>query len=408
MSRHQRRAADQPPPESPFGGFPGARAMGDAERQSVDDVIVARSPYRFYGLDSRHCCQRLEARLAAFTGRRHALAVSSGTAALHCALQATGVGAGDEVILPAYAWSADLMAILATGATPVIVPIDETLGLDVDALDAVEGCLTSRTRAVLAVHMRGYPCAVDRLAERFRDTDVVLVEDGAQCLGGQAQGRPVGAFGDLAVFSFQAHKLLTGGEGGAVVCDDDARFERIRRFHDLGMCRSEGDPDPEGSDAIGGLGLNYRMTELQAALILAQFDRLPALLEGLRRAHEVATACAAELRTREIVDTRPTLPGAVGNFATLGLRKGPAAPADTGAFLDALRGAGIPAQHAGRLDPHHFRTWQAFLERAGYPYRSVPGRSDQILERSAFADLRPLPVDAPTTPASARRSRRGG
>ena len=166
-----------------FGGFPGGRFIGSEELAAVAAVLRSRTPYRFYGLSEPKqvasledtCCEQFE--------RKHALAVTSGTAALQAALFAVGVSEGDEVILPAYAWGSDLMAVVDRGGVPVIAPLDDTLGLDPEAL---EECMSERTRAILALHMRGAPCALTRIIELARARGIRVIEDGAQCLGGGA------------------------------------------------------------------------------------------------------------------------------------------------------------------------------------------------------------------------------
>jgi dTDP-4-amino-4,6-dideoxygalactose transaminase len=203
-----------------------------------------------------------ERAFAAHTGTRHAVAVNSGTAALHLALLAVGVGPGDEVIVPAFTFAATANVVLHAGARPVFVDVcDADFGID---LARAEAAMTPRTRAIVGVHLYGQTCEVEALAKLCAGRGVALVEDAAQAVGASMGGRPAGAFG-VAAFSFYATKNLTTGEGGMVTTDDDAVAERAR------LLRSQGERTRYVTDEAG---YNYRMTEMAAALGAAQLARL--------------------------------------------------------------------------------------------------------------------------------------
>ena len=368
-----------------FGGYPGARMIGEEEIAAVSDVVRARSPYRFYGMEPKRRAEALEAALACFTGRRRTLAVSSGTAALHVALHAVGVRAGDEVVIPAYGWSANIMAVLAVGGQPVIAPIDETLGLDPERLDE---CFSDKTRAVIGVHMRGYPCDLTGVIAAAESRGIRVIEDGAQCIGGTISGAPVGAKGDISIFSFQYNKLITGGEGGAVMAEDENLITRARRFHDLGMLREVGAPDPEGDNCIDGFGLNYRLGEMPAAMTLVQLSKVGEILSNLAAVRERALDALAEVIAEFGLSERPAAPETAPNNAFLCLQ---AADGETAAAaVERLRELRLPVHHSGRVDPHHFQTWTAFLERDRASYRCVAGaESVTALNRNLFLELNP-------------------
>jgi dTDP-4-amino-4,6-dideoxygalactose transaminase len=207
----------------------------------------------------------LEQALQEYTGARRAVAVSSGTAALEVALKASGVRPGDEVIIPAFSYVATATAVLQVGGIPVFADVlRETHNLDPASASAL---VTDRTRAIVPVHIAGLPCDMARILDVARRHDLRVVEDAAQAIGGAWNGRRVGTIGDAGAYPFQASKNLPGGEGGAVVTDDDALAGRAHgRMH-------------PGSAfyAHGVLGWNYRLTEMQAALLLSQFARFPAL-----------------------------------------------------------------------------------------------------------------------------------
>ena len=208
----------------------------------------------------------IERVFAEFHHARHGCAVSSGTTALQVALEAAGVGVGDEVIIPAYTFVATAAAVALVGAVPVFVDVSpDTYCIDVAA---VETAITERTRVVIAVHLAGQPADLDALTTLCQSKGLRLVEDAAQAHCAEWKGRRVGAIGDLGTFSFQASKNLNAGEGGFVVSDDDTLAEAAWSIHNCGRSRSgEWYEHP----LIGG---NYRMTEFQAALLLSQMRNL--------------------------------------------------------------------------------------------------------------------------------------
>lgn len=201
-----------------------------------------------------------------FHHARHGCAVSSGTTALQVALEAAGVGVGDEVVVPSYTFVATAAAVALVGAVPVFVDVSpDTYCIDVAA---VEAAVTERTRAVIAVHLAGQPADLDALVTLCRARGVRLIEDAAQAHCAEWKGRRVGAIGDLGTFSFQASKNLNAGEGGFVLCDDEALAEAAWSIHNCGRSH---DGEWYEHPLIGG---NYRMTEFQAALLLSQMRNL--------------------------------------------------------------------------------------------------------------------------------------
>ena len=197
----------------------------------------------------------------------HAVAVSSGTAALHLAVLALGIGEGDEVIVPAYTFPATANAVALAGARPVLVDVDpETMNLDVELVPAA---VTRRTRAVLAVHLFGRPLDWEALADAVPD-GVALVEDAAGALGARRRGRPCGGLGDLGCLSFHPRKIVTTGEGGAVTTSKAELAASVRRLRHHGI-------SPDGDFDIAEPGFNYRLSDLQCAVGLVQLRRLEEL-----------------------------------------------------------------------------------------------------------------------------------
>lgn len=226
-----------------------------------------------------------EQAVAEFVGAREAVAVSSGTAALHAAMCAIGVGPGDEVIVPPLTFVATANAVVYQGGTPVFADIDpDTLLI---APEEVERKITSRTKAIIAVDYAGQPCDYDRLRAIARRHGLWLVADACHSLGASYQGRPVGTLADLTVFSFHPVKHITTGEGGMVVTDRQELAAKMRRFRNHGLDRDHSEREKQGTWLyhMQDLGYNYRLSDLQCALGLSQLRRLP---DFLARRREIA------------------------------------------------------------------------------------------------------------------------
>src|SRR6266498_5612724 len=215
-----------------------------------------------------------EREFAAFCGARHGVAVSNGTVSLHLALVAAGVGPGDEVVIPSLTFVATANVVRYCGATSVFVDSErETWQLDPAALEAR---ITPRTRAIIPVHLYGHPCDMDPILQFAARRGLAVVEDAAEAHGAQYRGRRVGGLGTTGCFSFYGNKLITTGEGGICVTDDGALAERLRLLRDHGM-------DPKRTYWHDTVGYNYRMTNLQAAVGVAQFKKLGAFIEKKRQ-----------------------------------------------------------------------------------------------------------------------------
>jgi len=214
--------------------------------------------------------RRFEKEFADYLGVRQALAVSNGTAALHLALAALGIGPGDEVIVPDLTFAASINAVLYVGATPVLADVNR----DTWVLDADQCChlITKRTRAVMAVHLYGQPVEMDPLMEMAKEKKLYLIEDAAEALSATYHGRQVGTFGDAAAFSFFGNKMITTGEGGMVVFKDPAIAARAKLLRDHGM-------DPNRRYWHTEIGYNYRLTNLQAAIGVAQLEQIEQFIQ---------------------------------------------------------------------------------------------------------------------------------
>lgn len=215
-----------------------------------------------------------ESRFAQRVGSAHATSVCNGTTALHLALLALGIGVGDEVIVPTLTYIASANAVTYTGATPVFAD-SSAQDWQIDPAD-VERKITPRTRAVMAVHLYGHPCDMDALQAICRRHRLFLIEDCAEAIGTVYKNRHVGGFGDIASFSFFGNKTMTTGEGGMVVANDRALIERARHFKGQGLAAHR----EYWHDVVG---YNYRMTNLCAAIGVAQLERLDGFIERKRR-----------------------------------------------------------------------------------------------------------------------------
>lgn len=218
----------------------------------------------------------LEGRIARLVGARHAVCVTSGTAALFLALRASGVGPGDEVIVPDLTFIASANAVALTGATPVLVDIDaRTLTIDVEATVAA---ITERTRAIMPVHVSGRSADMAGLARVAQAQHLAIVEDAAEGFMSSGHGRLLGTHGGAGCYSFSPNKTVTAGQGGAIVTDDDDLYLRLRELKDQGR-RTRG---TGGDDAHPSVGFNFKFTDLQAAVLMAQMDALDERLERQR------------------------------------------------------------------------------------------------------------------------------
>ncbi len=253
----------------------------DAERGQVTGVINAGEPFRFTGRTSRMPARvaTFEREFAARMGTRYALAVSSGTGALECAIAAFGIGPGDEVILPAWTWHSTCTAVIRAGALPVFAEIDESFNIDPSD---IEDRVTPQTKLVVAVHLQGNPADMDRILAVSRKHRLKVLEDCAQAVGGAYKGRPLGSLGDIGIYSHQLSKTITAGEGGSLVTNDPDLFERACRFHDVGnLARPHQDMlgDPRHGPFVG---TNFRMSELTGGVMLAQLRKLDKIIAAAR------------------------------------------------------------------------------------------------------------------------------
>lgn len=282
--------------------MPGFEIFGDEERKEVQDVLDTGVLFR-YGFDQARKghwkAKSFEEALAECTGAGYAHLCSSGTAALSIALASCGIGAGDEVIIPPFTFVATFEAVIFAGAVPVFSEIDTTLCLDPDKIDPL---LTKNTTAVLPVHMCGSMARIDELKDFCDKKGLILIEDVCQSMGGSYQGKSLGRFGSMGCFSFDPVKTITCGEGGAVITDDRELYIKADAFADHGHDHIG---DDRGLEDHPVLGMNYRISELNAAVGLAQIKKIDSIIETQRNnkaSIKDAMSRLSEISFREIPD----------------------------------------------------------------------------------------------------------
>ena len=250
--------------------------IGDEEIAAIADTIHRKILTRFQGGKEGYLA-RSERALAEKFGAKHCLMMNSGTSALNSALVALGIGPGDEVLVSAYTWIATPLAAMLLGALPKLVEINETLTMDpVD----LEKKISSRTKAILCVHMANLPCDMDAIMRIADAHGIPVVEDCCQAVGGLYKGKRLGTFGKIGCLSFNNAKNITSAEGGAILTDDFELYDRCRLWHDCGTFVQEYDAPVKVPHFAGH---DFRASEIQGAIIWAQLPRLDPGLEGLRQ-----------------------------------------------------------------------------------------------------------------------------
>ena len=291
--------------------MPGFELFGDAERKEVNDVLDSGvlMRYGFDGMRQGHWkAKELEHAIQSRFDVKHAQLLSSGTAAVSLALASAGIGAGDEVIMPCFTFVASFEAILMLGATPILVDIDDTLTLDIEA---VQAAITQKTKAIMCVHMCGSMANLNALKQICDSHHLFLIEDACQAIGGTYNGKALGTIGDLGCFSFDFVKTVTCGEGGVVITNNKEFYTHSDQFSDHGHDHLGTD---RGAETHPILGYNFRISELNAAVGVAQFGRLNEFLAIQKKYY---TIIRNELSSIEGVTFRSVPDGGEESYAFL-------------------------------------------------------------------------------------------
>jgi dTDP-4-amino-4,6-dideoxygalactose transaminase len=352
--------------------------MGIEEERAAARVIASQALFRY--MPEATESDDFEKEFAAALGTPHAMLTSSGTAALICALAGMSIGPGDEVLMPAYAYVADVIAVLAVGAVPVICEIDESISLDPAEIGRRR---TSRTRAVLPVHMAGIPSDMAPIMAAAREYGLVVIEDACQAIGGSYRGRRLGTIGDAGAFSFNQAKIITAGEGGAVVTGDDAVRERAFVMHDASSYY-----DGVAFQAPIFAGLQFRINEVSAAILRVQLTRLPQILDRLRDNRRRLLAALAPL-TGVAEAPLSDEEGTCGSAVAL-LFDDPAACVRARAALSDVDGGAWAYQ--GIALGHSFFEWDLLHQRRGghHPGRNPLLEADLVQQADSLGHSRAL------------------
>ena len=352
--------------------MPGYEIIGEEEKKEILDVLTRKILFRYEFHEQRqgvYKVEEFETEFAKYCGVKHALAVSSGTAALRVALAALGIGPGDEIIVPGFTFVATWEAVFDAGGIPIFTEIDDTLCLDPDDIARK---LSPRTRAIMPVHMCGGQARIAEIMSIADQANIPVIEDTAQACGGKLNGRALGSFGKIGTFSFDSVKTMTTGEGGMIITNDTDLFVRASEYHDHGH---DHNPDVgRGLEKRNFIGFNYRMMELQGALGLAQLRKLDAIIlarqrENKRRIKD-ALCNIDQITFRDIPD-----PG--GDIASFLIFFLPTREKAT-AFAEAMAEGGFPPVYWYENTWHYYERWEHLLEgktltRSCYPFKTELG-----------------------------------
>ncbi len=332
--------------------MPGFEFFGDEERKQVNEVLETGILMR-YGFDGPRKgiwkAKELEAAIGGKTGAQYVQLTSSGTSALTTALAALGVGDGDEVIMPVFTFVASFESVLSVGAVPVLADVDDTLTLDPRSVNAA---ISSRTKVVMPVHMCGAMADLDALKSICDEHKLILLEDACQSFGATYKGKHLGTIGQAGCFSFDFVKTITCAEGGAVITNDKDIYTKCDGYSDHGHDHAGVD---RGADLHPFMGYNYRISELHAAVGLAQIKKLDQFLSIQRKNKKILKDALASLPA---VSFR-RLPDPVGDSATF-LSFFLPDEEKTRAAAKAIQAAGIPAFYWYDNNWHYISKWDHF------------------------------------------------
>lgn len=351
--------------------MPGYELFGQEEIKEIQDVLNTGILMR-YGFDGPRKgiwkAKELEQELSKKFGVKHAQLVSSGTVALSTALAALGIGAHDEVIIPTFTFVASFEAIISVGAIPVLVDIDDTLTLDPEA---VRKAITPHTKAIMPVHMCGSMAQLDALQSICKEHQLYLIEDACQAIGGTYKGKALGTIGDMGAFSFDFVKIMTCGEGGALLTHNSNWAERADQYSDHGHDHYGID---RGADLHPYLGNNYRISELHAAVGLGQIKKLDQFLTIQKANHK---ALYEQLRVIDELEFRriPDAEGDTGSFLSFYLPEAAIAQACAKAFAQEGLG-GNPYWFENNW--HYIRKWE-HLKNASFMNRLYDEQKMKIM-----------------------------
>lgn len=328
----------------------GTELFGNEEKKEVLDVLETGILFRYNHDEQRKGiwkAKQFEDEFSSFLNVKHSHFCSSGTAADSLSLACCGIGAGDEVIVPPFTFIAPIEAVLMSGAVPVFADIDDTLCL---SPEGIEKAITPRTKAVMLIQVFGSMARMDEIVEVCNKHNLILIEDAAPALGGTYKGKALGTFGKMAAFSFDFFKVITAGEGGAVVTNDPELYEKAHMYSDHGHDHIG---DNRGAEQHPILGYNFRGSELHAAVALAQLRKLPYIIEKHREHQNILKGVLKEfpeITLRNVPDEEGDSAGFLGFFTKT--------PEETQRILEEFNKQGIGAAHWYVNNFHYHKQWQ--------------------------------------------------
>jgi 8-amino-3,8-dideoxy-alpha-D-manno-octulosonate transaminase len=361
--------------------MPGWEVIGEEERAAVNDVFDHGGVlYRYGWAEKRENIFRVDEFERVFAekmGVRYALALSSGTGALIAALKAMGIARGDEVITQSHTFIATVEAIIEVGATPVIADIDASLNMDPADL---ERKISKKTKAIIPVHMMGVSARMDEILKIARSSHIPVLEDNAQCCGGTYKKKKLGTLADASITSFDFGKVLTTGEGGMIITNNEAIFKRAREYSDHGH---ELNPAfPRGEDTRTISGINLKMTELQGAIGLAQLKKMDYIIARQRENKariKNALSGISQIRFRDV----PNPDGDTGDSVIFSFES----REKTRAFMKCWTAKGFGTKNLpDAINWHYAGTWDHMLQQypqyKGKDLSKLFAQSNDLLRRA--------------------------
>jgi 8-amino-3,8-dideoxy-alpha-D-manno-octulosonate transaminase len=335
-------------------GGPGSQVIGEEEKKEVMEVLDSRvlARDRFDNVRKYYKVREFEDLFCKEMDCQRALGVLNCTMGLHMAMSALGVGPGDEVLVPAYTFIATASAVVATKAIPILTEVDETLNMD--PKDIMKK-ITGKTKCILPVHMKGAPCRMDEIMDIARQHNLLVVEDVAQACGASYKGKKCGTFGNAGVFSFDYWKIITTGQGGMIVTDEEQTYRTCVHYNDHGHERYRQNEDLGERPLIG---LNFRMEEMEGALGLAQLRKLPGMIANMRQNSRKIMEGIKDIelfKFRELADPD----GDVGNGVTVIFHKKDMAEK----FFRKMVACGVEIEWLQESGWHNYRNWKQLLKK---------------------------------------------
>ena len=372
--------------------YPGGYEIGEAEKREVCEALDKKYIFRYYMPDGQASkVAQFERCIADMAGSKYGLATNSCTSALISALVACDVGPGHEVIVPAFTYWSSAAAVLCARAVPIIAEIDDSGTIDPDDL---ESKINPRTKAIMPVHMRGSACDMDRIMDIAKRHDLTVIEDNAQACGGTYKGKRLGSIGQCGCLSFQYYKIITTGEGGMLLTNDESTYIKAQSVHDSAACWRPDRFAPARFPGELSYGYDFRMCEVTAAIGLAQFQRLDGLIDRMRDRKARIVAGLEELIPKGIEPRRQN--DSEGDTAVCIMFTVPTVE-QCEKFIKALVAENVDASHPYHKeipDWHVAHHWLHMIEQVtptgdGYPYRD-PARKGAPVD---YSDLCPRSVD---------------